>query len=66
VVDKVDKKIELLIGKYIYSGYNIWTTQQLDQTYYVDTRFMGKKCRLKIDHSGEHCVNTSDVDNPNR
>ena len=26
VVDMNNRKIELLIGKYIYSGYNIWTT----------------------------------------
>jgi len=28
-VDSCQKKIELLVGKYIHSGYNIWTTQQL-------------------------------------
>lgn len=26
VVDMNNRKIELLIGKYIYSGFNIWTT----------------------------------------
>ena len=27
VVDCVSKKIELLVGKFIHSGFNIWTTQ---------------------------------------
>jgi hypothetical protein len=26
VVDRETKRIELLIGKFIYSGFNIWTT----------------------------------------
>ena len=30
VVEREKSRIELLVGKFIYSGFNIWTTQQLD------------------------------------
>lgn len=66
VVDANTKKIELLIGKFIYSGYNIWTTQRLDESYVIDTKLMGRKVQLKIDHVGEYTVNTQDIHNPNR
>lgn len=66
VVDANAKKIELLIGKYIYSGYNIWTTQRLDESYFVDTKLMGRKVQLKIDHEGEYTVNTQDIHSADR
>ena len=66
VVDSNTKKIELLIGKFIYSGYNIWTTQRLDECYVIDTKLMGRKVQLKIDNVGEYTVNTQDIHNPNR
>ena len=66
VVDSNTKKIELLIGKFIYSGYNIWTTQRLDECYVIDTKLMGRKVQLKIDNIGEYTVNTQDIHNPNR
>ena len=66
VVDSNTKKIELLIGKFIYSGYNIWTTQRLEESYVFDTKLMGRKVQLKIDHEGEYTVNTQDIHNPNR
>ena len=65
-MDREKRRIELLIGKYIYSGFNVWTTQKLDQTYSVQAKFMGKKIVLIIDHSSEYTVNTSDVDTPQR
>lgn len=58
IVERETRKIESLIGKFIYSGYNIWTTQRIDQTFLIDTKNMGKKCKLKIDHTGELTVNT--------
>ena len=58
IVDRETRKIETLIGKFLYSGYNIWTTQQLDQTYLLDVRNMGRKCKLSIDHETEFTVNT--------
>jgi hypothetical protein len=30
VVDRERNRIEMLVGKHIYSGFNIWTMQQLD------------------------------------
>ena len=66
VVDREKQRIELLIGKFIYSGFNIWTTQVLDQSYLIESKLMGNKVTLKIDYEGEYCVNTSDIDNPNR
>jgi len=35
VVRREEARIEMLIGKYIFSGFNIWTTQQLDQSYII-------------------------------
>ena len=58
IVDRETRKIESLIGKFIYSGYNIWTTQRIEETFLLDTKNMGKKCKLKIDHSAELTVNT--------
>jgi hypothetical protein len=66
VVDANNKKIELLIGKYIYSGYNIWTTQKIDETFLIDTKLMGRKVQLKIDLEGEYIVNTQDIHSANR
>jgi hypothetical protein len=58
IVERETRKIETLIGKFLFSGYNIWTTQQLDQTYMLDVRNMGRKCKLVIDHESENIVNT--------
>ena len=33
IMDREQRRIEMMIGKFIYSGYNIWTTQKLDTTY---------------------------------
>lgn len=66
VVEREKARIEMLIGKYIYSGFNIWTTQQLDQSYIIQSKLMGNKVTLKIDFEGEYCVNTSDIENPHR
>jgi len=66
VVDREKKRIEMLVGKYIHSGFNLWTEQQLNETLLVDTKLQGKKIMLVIDHQGEYIVNTADIDNPNR
>ena len=50
----------------VHSGFNIWTTQQLTETYYFDAKSMGTAIKLKIDHTGEYSVNPADIDNPNR
>lgn len=50
----------------MHSGFNIWTTQQITETYFFDARSMGSSIRLKIDHTGEYTVNPADVDNPDR
>ena len=66
VVEREKNRIEMLVGKYIYSGFNIWTTQQLEQSYIIQSRLMGNKVSLKIYLEGEYIVNTSDLENPNR
>jgi hypothetical protein len=66
IMDREKSRIEMLIGKYIYSGYNVWTTQRLDQTYSVQAKFMGKKIAVVIDQPSEYTVNTADIDNPSR
>lgn len=62
IMDRETKKIETLVGKFLYSGYNIWTTQRIEQTYLLDVKNMGRKCKLSIDHESELTVNT-DQDN---
>jgi hypothetical protein len=66
VVEKEKSRIELLTGKFIYSGFNMWTTQRLDESFLITSKLMGKKVTLKIDLEGEYTVNTSDIENPNR
>lgn len=57
----------MMIGKFLYSeGFNIWTTQQLTETYYLNAKLMGRDVKLVIDHTGEYIVNTSDIDKPQR
>jgi hypothetical protein len=41
IVDRMTKKLEVCLGKFIHSGFNIWTTQQIHEDYIFDTRFMG-------------------------
>lgn len=66
IVDRLSKKLEVVLGKYIHSGFNIWTTTQNAETYFFDTKFMGSSIKLKIDHEGEYAVNPSDIENPDR
>ena len=67
VVESETKRIEMMIGKFLYSeGFNIWTTQQLTETYYLNAKLMGRDVKLVIDHTGEYIVNTSDIDKPQR
>jgi hypothetical protein len=64
VVEKEKSRIELLTGKFIYSGFNLWTTQQLEESFLITSKLMGQKVTLKIDLDGEYTVNTSDIENP--
>jgi len=66
VVDREKKRIELMIGKFIYSGFNLWTTQPITESYTLHSKLMGQKITLVIDYGGEHIVNTSDIENPQR
>lgn len=66
VIDRETKRIELMIGKFIHSGFNIWTTQPIDQRYFLESKLMGQKVTLLIDNEGEYIVNTSDIENPQR
>lgn len=65
VVENESKRIEMMIGKFLYSeGFNIWTTQQLTETYFLNSKLSGRDVKLVIDHTGEYIVNTSDIDKP--
>jgi len=63
VVDRVKKKIEMLIGKFLTSGFNLWTEQQIEETLCIETQLLGKKIMLIIDKEGEFIVNTNDIHN---
>lgn len=66
IVNQNNEKLVNLVGRYIYSGLNIWTVQQLSEDYIINCHFMGKAVNLFIDSAGEYPVNTQDIDNPNR
>ena len=66
IVGRLHRKLEVVLGKYFHSGRNVWTPQQLSESYYFDAKHMGTPIRLKIDHNGEYIINPSDIDNPNR
>lgn len=51
IVDRETKKLELMLGKFIYSGFNIWTTQKIEETYLLKSKHMGRMFQLKIDHT---------------
>lgn len=58
-MDREKSRIELMIGNFTYSGFNLWTTQRLDQTYQLQAKFMGKKIAVVIDHESEYTVNNT-------
>ena len=66
VVERERSRIELMAGNFIYSGYNLWTPQKLDESLIITSKLMGQKVTLKIDHEGEYTVNTADIQNPDR
>lgn len=66
VVDREKKKIEMLIGKFLHSGFNLWTEQQISESLFLDTKILGKKVQLMIDAEGEFIINTADINNPDR
>ena len=66
VISRENQKIELIFGKFISSGFNIWTTKNTDETLLIETKHMGRSITLKIDHESEYVVNTADIHNPQR
>jgi len=66
VLERERSKIEVAAGQFIYSGFTLWTPQQLDESLLFSSRHMGSKITLKIDHESEFVVNTADIDNPDR
>jgi hypothetical protein len=42
VIGREKSRIELLAGNFIHSGFNIWTTQQLEESFLISSRLMGK------------------------
>ena len=66
VVDREKKKIEMCIGQFFTSGYNIWTQQQIEKSICFDSKLLGRKIQLVIEKEGEFVVNTSDINNRDR
>ena len=67
VVDYCQRNIEQLVGKFIHSGYNIWTTQQLlEESYLVVSKLNGRKITLQIDREGEFVVNPGQINKTDR
>lgn len=57
----------MLVGKYIHSGYNIWTTQQLmEEKYLIESKLNGRKMHLLIEREGEFVVNPADINKTDR
>ena len=66
IIDKEKRKVEMLIGKFLTSGFNLWTEQQIDETLKIESRMLGKKVMLVIDKEGEYIVNTADINSSDR
>lgn len=66
IVDREKKKIEMLIGKFLTSGFNLWTEQQIEETLCIETKHFSKKIMLVIEKEGEFIVNTGDIHNQDR
>lgn len=66
IISRETQKIELIFGKFIHSGFNIWTTKNTDETLLIETKHMGRSITLKIDHESEYVVNTSDINSTDR
>lgn len=66
IVRRAQKKIDMMIGQFLHWGFNIWTNQRIDESLIVESIHMNRQIYLKIDHTGEHIVNPSDINNPNR
>ena len=64
VVDFSQKKIEMCMGKFIHSGFNIWTQQQVvsdGDEFKIESKLNGRKINLVIDINGEYVVDPSQI-----
>ena len=66
IVDHEKRRIEQLVGKFLTSGFNLWTEQQIEEPLRLPTRLLGKKVALVIDKDGEFIINTADIHNSDR
>mmetsp|Transcript_21726 Transcript_21726/g.33513 ORF Transcript_21726/g.33513 Transcript_21726/m.33513 type:complete len:341 (+) Transcript_21726:505-1527(+) len=66
LVRKVTNKLQSLVGQFIHSGFNLWLTRQVPDSYVIETDMGGQPVNLIIDHEGEFEVNASSIDNANR
>lgn len=66
IASKLKRKFEVVLGTFMQHGQCVWTTQQITETYFFDAKWAGSSIKVKIDHTGEHTINPSDIDNPNR
>lgn len=56
----------MMVGKFIYSGFNIWTTQPITEDVLIVSKMGNQTVTLLIEYEGEYTVNTSDIENPQR
>lgn len=66
-VDYCKTKIELLVGKFIHSGQNIWTTQQLtEDRFMIESKLNRRKITLLIEREGEFVVDPGQINKTDR
>ena len=63
IIRTVRKKIELLVGKFILGGNNIFTSCNLNETLLVDSRYKDNNYTIRIDHSTKMSFNLNSVKN---
>lgn len=54
----------MCVGKFIHSGFNIWTQQQViseDDEFKIESKLNGRKINLVIDIKGEYVVDPSQI-----
>lgn len=66
IVQQKQKTIQKLVGKFLTSGFNIWTEKRLEETLMIESSILGKKVVLVIDKKSEFEINTADIKNKDR
>lgn len=67
VVNRERSRIELVVGgSFLFSGFNLWTQQKLEESFFFTSKLMGNKVTIKIDFEGEFTINSSSINNSSR